>query len=214
MVETMKLFTVQSLEAWTIAQASGSFQLQTWDHICDEWFEEAYRWMILQMKMRVGKPYSACALPLWAWQFRDKKQSQILKDLKRGGHLSEGKKGIYIEFEIEADKVLLSEFVAWHAVLNNCYAPLSDDEYEQHEKWRADNHLAGDEHDNHPLVVAAIRKSWESVFNLEESKAFYESESVQACMWELPLKNVTKTLEFTAKKTGTFLERVLSWAHL
>ena len=90
-------------------------------------FRPAYRWMRRQMAERLGDCRGQ--YPVWAWL-------QPKPDLRRGGHLPQGMIGVRLEFIVPAQEVLLSDFSAWHMVLNDGYLALSEGEsdafYERH----------------------------------------------------------------------------------
>jgi len=44
-----------------------------------------------------------------------------MPDLRSCGHLPRGIPGIRLELEVEEERVLLSDFSMWHAVLNQTY---------------------------------------------------------------------------------------------
>ena len=80
------------------------------DKAIDSWFRPAYDWMVGQLEQRV-KNYPRKKYPIWAW-YHPK------PGLRRSGHLPCGTSGVRIEFLVSSDRVLLSDFEAWHGVLN------------------------------------------------------------------------------------------------
>ena len=60
--------------------------------------------------------------PIWVW-VRPK------PDLRQAGYLQRGRKGVLLELEIDSHRILLSDFDAWHCVLNHWYLALT--EYEE-----------------------------------------------------------------------------------
>lgn len=208
MSKKVKLFTVQSIKSWQIAQEKGVVRHDSWEHIMEESFKEPYAWMVQQMVQRIGAPYADSAIPIWAWYECEGRNYQSKKQLERGGHLSEGEEGVYLEFESDMEKCLSSEFIAWHQVLNRGYLPLSDEEFDAFEAWLEEEGLNYCiEFEEYSHVMWRVQKSWENVFKLKESKAYHKSESVQVCLWEIPLASVSKVVYFKAKRPGTFVER-------
>jgi hypothetical protein len=92
------------------------------DKAIDSWLRPAYDWMVGQLEQRV-KNYPCNKYPIWAW-YHPK------PDLRLSGHLPRGTSGVRVEFLVSSDRVLLSDFEAWHAVLNCWYLSLSDEESE------------------------------------------------------------------------------------
>ena len=72
------------------------------------------------MKQRIGKPENKdIVLPIWVWDQREGKRKR--RDLRYSGYADRGTKMVQIEFEIPLKNVLLSDFDAWHLVLNKYY---------------------------------------------------------------------------------------------
>jgi len=105
--------------------------------------------------------------PIWAWVKKP--------DLRHSCHLAKGKKGVRLSIDVPDELVLLSEFNAWHFVLNDTYLPPTNNEYEndynQEQKeisWinifsdKADI-LKGIAYDNDPYYQATfpyLKKKW------------------------------------------------------
>jgi len=84
-------------------------------------FRHAYDWMRQQMKKRI--PGYKGRYPWWGWY-------SPCPDLRCSGHLPKGTRGARLELDLDPDKALLSDFDAWHAVLNRAYLALSEEEDE------------------------------------------------------------------------------------
>lgn len=121
----MILYTVQSLLAYEPMKRRKELY-------CTECyspdFEDAYRWMIFQMKLRIGLPLKENRWPIWAWT--------EMPELGKGFQLGPGNRGICIEFEVDKRTVLISDFVAWHCVLNNQPYGESTSERRKYRSWR------------------------------------------------------------------------------
>jgi len=65
---------------------------------CDRYFRSAYQWMIAQMRHRL--PPSRGRFPWWAW-CRWEGQRRAKPDLRAGGYLLKGQRGVRIELELE-----------------------------------------------------------------------------------------------------------------
>ena len=63
------------------------------------------------------------AYPIWAWLKRP--------DLRFKYHLPPGTPGVRITFQATPESMLVSDFVAWHAVLSRQFYTLSEAEDEQ-----------------------------------------------------------------------------------
>ncbi|ASK27371.1 hypothetical protein BG910_06120 [Neisseria chenwenguii] len=141
----------------------------------------AYRWMAARLAEKVPPPASV-AFPIWAWRFAHGRR-QPKPDLRRRGHLEKGAAGVRIEFEIPQEQVLLSSFDGWHAVLNDTFFSLGDEEYERCERLEAE--LPSEK------LREAKEKSWYGIFDLSKLPGpdVYE---VQAVFWRLDMTMVGK----------------------
>ena len=125
--------------------------------------------------------------------------------MRSSGHLTAGKKGVRLEFELNDDWLLLSDFSLWHYVLNYWYLPKSEAEGEAFEAELAARGLSF--YETKPLpdyeYHFRIQQSWERIFDIdwkEDSIATAkENKSIQACFWELKLDRVKKVDRFIAK---------------
>jgi hypothetical protein len=140
-------------------------------------FRTAYSWMADEMRARIGTPPAGAAYPIWAWHSwegrRDSRTMSALARRSRGNHM------LLIEFEIEASRVLMSDFDNWHLVLIGSYIARS-------ERDLSEFYAAGyaDEHER-------IRASWERIFCLDDASAQPgwdtppSKRSIQATLWEI-----------------------------
>lgn len=124
-------YSIQNYKAWTEAQKIGF--LSGNPEFTDDHFIKPYLWMMKQMNKRLTV-YDG-EYPIWLWS--------IKPDLRRKGYLNKGTKAVLLEIDISNDRVLLSDFQAWHCVLNDC--TLED--------------YSGED--------IGMEKSWERIFDLE-----------------------------------------------
>lgn len=165
-------------------------------------FERAYRWMSDRMARRLGAG-PAGGRPIWAWHTWQPGRRK--PDLRSRGHLPPGTRGARIEFEIDPEHVLLSDFSLWHFVLNYWYLPSSPVDEESFEgRLRA----AGlDPYRTKPLpdreFHARIEASWDRVFDLESVIEGVTDEPdrrcVQATLWRAPARSVREVAWFVAR---------------
>ncbi|QHT70041.1 DUF3841 domain-containing protein [Rhodocytophaga rosea] len=123
-------WTIQYKEAWEQAKHKGILTGNAAWAI--EGYEKAYQWMIGQMVKRLACEW---CFPVWVWTERP--------DLRRRWDSEKGKVFILLQAEIEEKRVLLSDYHAWHSVLNN--SPL-----EVYEGEKID-----------------LQESWERIFDME-----------------------------------------------
>ena len=184
----------QYLKLWTVRPESDFFLLQkqgffrTDKRFVDEFHLVAYHWMARQLKYKTPPP-KGVNLPVWAW-YRYGGLNQIKPDLRKSAHLKRGERGVRIEFEVAENLVLLSNFDAWHAVLNNWCCSLNMKEYDYYEKMEKICSKTEFEEMKH--------KSWLKIFDLDLLDD-PGTDAIQAVLWELRLEWVKKVDFFIAR---------------
>jgi hypothetical protein len=206
----MRLWTVQRVDFWERLMADGSIVADpalvaaAYDDLGWAW-SNAYAWMTARTAERVpGRPHAG-AMPLWAWQ-QWESAACARPDLRHGGHLPRGERGVRIGFA--AEDALLSDFDLWHFALNYWYIGKSEKDYDAFDAEVTRRGL--DPCAQRPLpdaeLHARIEASWSRVFDLDRSDPFYGSDRqrradkcVQATLWRIGLDAVTEVTEFTAR---------------
>jgi hypothetical protein len=154
----------------------------------DKDFRSAYEWMGEQLAKKVPPP-SGCTYPLWAW-WRWQGRQRPMPDLRSGAHLPKGTPGVRIEFKINLSDVLLSDFDAWHAVLNRHYYAPDEADYNKYLKK-----ISGKDDSK---INKINEQSWEKIFvyNLQDIDNL---SSVQAVFWELYSSQIVDVKYFKAR---------------
>lgn len=76
----------------------------------DPYFKNAYRWLKSQYRDKTQRPFPDQNALIWGWP--DKETAfWYAKDMPRNQYL--------LEIEVPNDTILVSDYFAWHAVLNN-----------------------------------------------------------------------------------------------
>jgi len=132
-------YTVQTLHAYQKLNETG-FLAGDKNHIFPD-FCIPYRWMSEQMKNRLGLD---CSYPIWLWTAKP--------DLNQESLLPEGEKGVLLTIEISDEYVLLSDFQAWHCVLNDWFCSLTEEEDELFDEGK---------------ISLSKEESWERIFDLK-----------------------------------------------
>ncbi|NMX21197.1 hypothetical protein C5S30_01900, partial [ANME-1 cluster archaeon GoMg4] len=121
-------------------------------------------------------------------------------DLRRSGHLPRGTSGVRIEFIVSSDRVLLSDFEAWHAVLNCWYLSLSEVESDN---WDNRCEIAGIkigwENWHPPSPKEELMRSWERIFDLKLLKkhsAWMGGGAIHACIEKIYMDEVVTVTYF------------------
>ena len=129
-----------------------------------------------------------------AEMYRIKKKKKK-PDLRNIGLGTPGEKSVCIEFEIDDLQVLLSDFFAWHSVLNGGFYNDSHTEAEWNEKDAWYEALSGKQKGIETL------KSWQKVFDVNafENEFCQNGRYIQAIFWKLSKDMVTDVRYFTAR---------------
>lgn len=151
-------------------------------------FKNAYDWITFQMEQKISPRPEGVVYPVWAWyQFAGKKKPDLRRERWANG--CPGETLACITLEVPDKEVLLSDFGAWHHVLNNW--PIADTEEEAD---RFDDYL---DHASEEEKKAFLKKNWERVFDTSLFNNGFHSrgDDIQATFWELK-KNYIKNVRF------------------
>ncbi|MBR2566943.1 MAG: DUF3841 domain-containing protein [Paenibacillus sp.] len=172
----MKFWTIQSIDAWRDAISKDILTGNI--HFIWEEFIKPYHWMMSQMEKKLVH-YSG-EYPVWLWP--------IKPDMRRSGHLERGSHGVLLEVDLNPEEVLISDFDAWHCVLNQSFLALTEEEDQLYDEG---------------LISLTKEESWERIFALEElmnSDYWNSSEQhLQVVIGSIPLHRIKLIREFIAK---------------
>ena len=185
------LWTIQPLSVWIELNNKGHY-------ICDEkyidpYFKKAYNWLVSQMEYRIGERPKGVTYPIWAWHTMNWKHKK--PDLRESGYGEKGTKCVCMEIEVPDNEVLLSDFDAWHSVLNDGYFENSKSEEEWGILHNEFDKLSIEEQKRVKL------KSWNKIFDISPFKNdwVHKGEYIQATFWVLYLKDVKRVQFFTSR---------------
>jgi len=188
----MQIWTIQNEAAWAYLRETGQLHASR-EHQAEEW-PEAYEWIRSQLIRRVGPPPTNDAVPLWGW-YQWQGRARMRPDLRTLRHHwgSAGNTYVLIECELPDDRVMLSDFEAWHVILNGRYLSPTD---EEEAAYLADRKR----YDQQPSEALAenLRQryygSWERVIDIEALTEpdwhAMDNKSIQACFWEVRKEQV------------------------
>jgi hypothetical protein len=183
----MRLWTIQTIEAWERCRSTGVLAAD--GRRVPFYYRDAYRWLRQQAKSRLadysGRPF------VWAW-------SHPKPDLRCVAHLPKGQQGVRIEFIVPADRILCSDFDAWHCVLNQGYLALSEEEDDAWDRSLKAHGLEWQWQFLPPVERREMEKSWERIFDLE---------ALNASSWTGPVTHIQAVLE------RVFLQEVVRVDH-
>lgn len=180
----LTLWTIRPQTDFEILRQKGVFI--TDPAYVDDYHIKAYRWLSGELAKRTLPP-SGVVFPVWAWYVAHHRHKPK-PDLRYGGFLPKGTKGVRIEFTIAKERVLLSNFDAWHSVLNDwCYAT-DDKEYDHYQTL--ETQLSP--HD----FLKIKEQSWQKIFDVSSIPDDY---AIQAVLWQLNYEWVTQVDYFVAR---------------
>lgn len=164
-------YTIQTLGKWEEAKKKG--YLKGDGRYAWRSFLNPYHWMIQQMNKRIKHDNS---FPIWVWLEKPdmREEKCIKKDIVR------------LTIKLDDAKVLVSDFLAWHNVLNNGYCSLSEEEDDMFQEQ------------NKPK-----EETWERIFDLKLLKNSWiscQDQELQGVVGKIDMKNIIK-IEYFYNKT-------------
>jgi len=205
----LKLWSIQRVARWERLQRDGKLRAHSVDP--DHHYPGAYRFMRNTLVERVGAPPEESCWPIWAWYHCDG-ADKPRPDLRCSAHLPPGERGVRIELEIPNDRVLLSDFDTWGAVIIG--AAVLDGEAEVDRFWKECEQaglpngwlMTWEDTDKvlaHPVFGERLRCSWNRVFDLDWYNDYWNDppgkKSIQAVFWEIRREDVRKVDFFTGR---------------
>lgn len=176
----MILWTMQPVEIWNMIQETGSYRCDPEKNIMIKMgFALQYKWLVRQMKARIGLPPEGVTYPVWAWYMQHGRHKKPDLRSERWSNGPGNEKYTCIEFEIQDNQALLSDFDAWNDILNN---GLIDDSKEESDQMEAHfNVLSRCEQKKYR------EENWLRVFDISPMRNEWtrRGEWVQATIWEL-----------------------------
>lgn len=125
-----------------------------------------FQWMKKQLEIHLNSKLDN--YPIWVWPAKP--------DLRCSGHLSTKTQGVLLTLDVPDHLVLLSDFYAWHSVLNNGFLELVENEEET---------LSGTAQE----LQIIKEKSWLRCFDLESIKnchLWYKANQKQVLQGVIP----------------------------
>lgn len=160
-------------------------------------FKNAYDWIASQMDAKISLRPEGVIYPVWAWyQFACKNKPDLRRERWSNG--CPGETLACIILDVPDKDVLLSDFGAWHHVLNNW--PIADTEEEAD---RIDEYLDNASEEDKKLFLS---NNWERVFDtsLFDNGFHRHGDDIQATFWELKKEYIKNVRFFTS---GTYKQQ-------
>jgi hypothetical protein len=192
----MRLWTLRSEYAWKQHQREGRI---TGDRkYVDPYFGEAYQWLMEQMAERI--PGYSGGWPVWAYQAPK-------PDLR--SHVwchPLGEPNVRLELEVPDERVLLSDYDAWHVVLNKWHIELTEEEDREWEHrvepygfWQSDTRKCLP-----PELYRELIESWKLIFDLDTLAASPwtggGTQYIQAVVEYVELSEVKKVTRYLGRE--------------
>ena len=190
----MILWTIQPPEVYNLVQEKGYYACEASKSslLTDDYFKDAYDWLISKMTEKIGEAPKGLTYPVWAWHTWDWKRKK--PDL-RTPHAKRGTELVCMEIEIPDNKLVLTDFNAWHHVLNKMHLSYvtSEEEWEKNYKWF--EALSEDQ------KQYELEKSWENVFNIDKIDTDWviQGAYIQATFWKLEKDQIRKAQFFKSR---------------
>ena len=161
----MTYWTIQDPPAWEQAQVTNVLTSNA--QLVDPDSKPAYDWMVAQMQVRLGtRPLT---YPVWVWPQRP--------NLRESGYARRGTPLVLLECRLDPAQVLLSDYMAWHHVLNEWTL-----------RWEEDEEIAP-------------AKSWERIFDLDALACHpdWGSLTLQGVVAAIPRESICLAKAFAAR---------------
>lgn len=192
----MILWTMQPLEIWDIINEKGYYRCDdSKSNMLEPEIGEKYKWLVRQMRKRIGPPPAGVTFPVWAWYKQNGNHKKPDLRSERWYYGPGKEKYTCIELEIADDQVLLSDFDAWCIILLNGLLCESEEEAD-----RLDHFYES----LMPKEQLLFRdENWQKVFDLTPLRNEYMKRGywVQATFWELRKEMVRDVRFFTTAAT-------------
>lgn len=184
----MKVWTLQPIEIWDLLQKEKIIYGK--EKYVDEYFLSSYKWMMQQMENKLpdytGNP------PIWVWV-------QPKPDLRSSHGFEKGQRAVRLELEIPEARILISDYDAWHCVLNGWYLNFTDEEEKEFDKERNDIRLFEEMPEQ---LKTKIVNSWDRIFEIDKLKNTEwtaDKQYLQGVIDGLYLSDVKKVKEFVSR---------------
>jgi hypothetical protein len=177
--DTIHLYSVQRTKHWYDAKRLGYLSAGDGSGGEQDW-RAAYRWMVGQMRARL--PAFSGDHPVWAFLYRP-----YIYDPE--GPID--REYVLLEFEIPRERVLLSDFSAWHWVMSQSFLSMSDEEFD-----------ATDPRGSTPPDATTVERSWHRIFEPDTITEWVRGDDrrLQACVDRVYLHEVRSVRAFREKQ--------------
>lgn len=194
----MFLSTMQPIAVWEDLQRTGIYRADEAKMEMLPDFKRAYIWMVREMEARIGHRPDGVTWPVWAWYKHCNRIGRL--DLRRQENW-EYEPMVCIEVDIPDSQVLLSDFDAWHCVLNNGVCAETEAEFDA--LYEVIDEATPEE------AQRMKEATWPRVFDLTQPTDVSwrgTIDSIQATFWELRLEQVLSVRNCRVYKKAPFAD--------
>jgi len=170
-------------------------------------FKSPYKWLIGQMIKKIDPPPKNVTYPIWAWA-QWEGESRKKPDIRTLRHSCGNGTFYRIELEIPKERIVLSNFIDWHHVLNSSYLAFSEIEDDKFDNRLMTKNLEYGNWDNYPNDIQnVITESWERIFDFISVRQYcyggeIKDREIQATFWVLYNNDIKKIDKFESKETN------------
>lgn len=187
----MEVWTIQPAEALNEIEKYGSYRCdpaRSFNLSKSDSLEPAYKWLMGKMREKIGDEPEGVEYPIWAWHTWNFERKA--PDPEDPSFLKRETEKVLMTLDIPDDRLVLTDFDAWHGVMMNAYvsAAVTEEEYNAAEE-KLEN-LPEDE------LADEIARSWDNVFLTDRVETDYleRGRYIQATFWEI-LPEYVKNVE-------------------
>lgn len=192
----MKIYSFQRLFVWDCLQELGMyhpFHIEAYDaflrdEVGDWGFLKAYAWLREEMKKRQIESHISESHLCWGWAQWWGKKKMPDKRYKTVNRFFENEPFVMLELDVPENRILLTDFDAWHFVLNEWFLGSEKDMDTFDAQY--------DRHDKTIECREKIRQSWQLIFDLprvcEHLEFKPEEQIVQATFFDILYTDVQK----------------------
>lgn len=174
-------------------------------------FKKSYDWMNQKLQQKTPKPPQA-DYPFWGY-YQWNGIQKVQPDLRSSEAKNYCKKQPYclLHLEIPDNEVLLSDYDAWHFVLN-CWYLTSNSMRELKEQELNQQGLSLYKQEQLSQdILHLIQSSWDNVFDLETAATLLEistsQSTIQATFWSILKEYLQKIIVFDGKSQRQFFNK-------
>lgn len=181
----MKLYTYQHKSVLEHINDKGFYKVDGRRSLAACWrggFKKGYDFIVKHLQEKDPNNYKA-TYPIWAFVEKSSPSDFGVKNTDT----------ILLVLDIDESRVLLSDFINYHAILNNAYCNLDDEDWEEHEKLYYPNDEVYPQGISKEDYQKVVEDSWINIFNIRDSK----KEDIQANFWVIKKEDIVEVIEIT-----------------